>query len=443
MSLEMLSVSTLAKMLKTKQTTSVEIVKRFLKIIEEKEPTINAWAFLDPDYALYQARQADLLINDGKYIGIFHGIPVGIKDIVDTYDMPTENGSIVHKGRQPASDATIVALLRAAGAVIMGKTVTSEFAYYEPGKTRNPHNPAHTPGGSSSGSAAAVAANMIPVAVGTQTNGSVIRPAAFCGVIGFKPTHGLISRTGIFHQSDILDQVGVFANNLEDAALLAEELIAFDMADKGMRPIAKPHLYFASNAGKEIAFFAPKLAFVRSPVWDTLGENEMKTKFTNYIKTIGQYCEEIILPEPFENAHKNHQIIMETDFALSYADLYKNFSTNLSKTLNNTIERGSKTSAITYNSAVKNIDVLINELNVILNKYDAIITPATSGEAPRDLSSTGSPAFCTIWTLCGVPAITLPLLKCSSNLPLGVQVIGKRGEDSKLFSIASWLLNCQ
>ena len=221
----MLSASDAARLIRDGTITSEELVKACLARIQEVDSQVCAWAFLDPEYALEQARAADQLRLSGNPIGPLHGVPVGVKDIFDTADMPTECGSVLWTGRMPSRDATTVALLRAAGAIVMGKTVTTEFAFFSPGKTRNPHNPEHTPGGSSSGSAAAVAAGMVPLALGTQTAGSVIRPAAFCGVIGFKPSHGVISRHGVLQLSRTLDHVGMFARSLDDIALLAEQLV--------------------------------------------------------------------------------------------------------------------------------------------------------------------------------------------------------------------------
>src|SRR5688572_15206480 len=212
--LHLLSATEAAGLIRDGIISSEQLVEACLARIREVDPQVQAWTFLDPDYALAQARALDELRLLGQTIGPLHGVPVGVKDIFDTADMPTENGSVIHAGRTPSRDATAVSRLRAAGAVIMGKTVTTEFAYFSPGKTRNPHNPEHTPGGSSSGSAAAVGSGMIPLALGSQTNGSTIRPAAYCGIIGFKPTHGLISRHRIAALSRALDHVGVFARSV-------------------------------------------------------------------------------------------------------------------------------------------------------------------------------------------------------------------------------------
>ncbi len=230
--LEWLSATDAARAIREGMISSEQLVEACLARIRAVEPDVQAWQYLDERHALAQARARDLDRMEGRPIGPLHGVPVGIKDIFDTVDMPTEDGTVLHAGRTPDSDATTVSMLRAAGAVIMGKTVTTECATFMPGKTRNPHNPLHTPGGSSSGSAAAVAAGMVPLALGSQTNGSTIRPAAYCGVFGFKPTHGLIPRHGILKLSRTLDQVGVFGRTLEDVALVAEQLTGYDERDR-------------------------------------------------------------------------------------------------------------------------------------------------------------------------------------------------------------------
>src|SRR5258705_4742359 len=224
-----------ARMIREGVVTSVEFVQACLARVREVDAQVQAWMFLDPEYALGQARAADEYRMSGQPIGPLHGVPVGIKDIIDTADMPTENGSPLHAGRAPSRDASVVTMLRAAGAVIMGKTVTTEFATRHPGKTRNPHDPGHTPGGSSSGSAAAVAAGMVPLSLGSQTTGSTIRPASYCGVYGFKPTHGLIPRSGMFQLSRSLDHVGLFARSIDDIALLMEQIVGHDPGDPDTR----------------------------------------------------------------------------------------------------------------------------------------------------------------------------------------------------------------
>src|SRR6267142_1401180 len=247
--------------------SSEELVRACLERIRQVEPTVQAWTFLDEEHALAQARAADERRRSGEPVGALSGIPVGVKDIIDTADMPTENGTLLHKGRMPRSDAAAVASLRAAGAVIMGKTVTTECAYFTPGKTRNPHNSEHTPGGSSSGSAASVAAQMVPLALGSQTAGSVIRPGAFCGVYAFKPTHGLIPRTGVLQLSRSLDHIGLFARSIEDLALLGEQLVGYDERDPDTRPRAR--VPFREISGEEPPI-APTLAFIKTPHWERM-----------------------------------------------------------------------------------------------------------------------------------------------------------------------------
>jgi len=415
--------------------TSEELVRACLERITALEERVGAWAYLDPDHALKQARDADVARREGRALGPLHGIPVGVKDVFDTHDMPTENGTVLHAGRQPGEDATAVALLRQAGAIIMGKTVTTELAVYAPGKTRNPHDPQRTPGGSSSGSAAAVAAFMVPLAIGTQTNGSVIRPASYCGVVGYKPSHGLISRHGVLRQSQPLDQVGVFARTVEDAALIAEQLMAFDDRDPDMRRVQRPNLV---QAVVEEPPVSPRLAFVKTPVWGE-AEKDAQEAFAGLVERLRGHVEEVELPEIFDHAVTWHRTIMEADLARSFEQEYALGRDRLSATLREMIERGQKVLAGDYNRAVGQIPVLHRSLGDIFELYDAILTPATTGEAPLGLTSTGSPIFCTIWTLCGVPAVSLPILQGSTGMPIGAQLVGAQGADARLLRTARWL----
>jgi len=424
-----------AKALRAGRVTSEELVQSCLARVDEVDSIVEAWAFLDPDYALAQARRADVVRQEGRPLGPLHGIPVGIKDIIDTADMPTEDGTVLHAGRRPDADSTVVALLREAGAIIMGKTVTTELAVYTPGKTRNPHDPERTPGGSSSGSAAAVAAGMVPVAVGSQTNGSVIRPAAYCGVVGFKPSHGLISRRGVLHQSDVLDHIGVFAGNIDDAATLSECLMAYDPGDVAMRPAARPEL---SRIAREAPPLPPRLAFVKTPVWDQ-AESDTQEAFEELAAFLGDQAAEVPLPSIFDRAVELHRTILETDLAVSFAPEYEKGRRKLSPRLRKMIESGQRMRAIDYVRAVARIPLLNASLTEIYDRFDAIVTPATTGQAPRGLDSTGSPVFCTTWTLLGAPAVTLPLLQGADGMPLGVQLVGRKGDDARLLRTARWL----
>ena len=418
------------------EITSVELVQACLDRIEEFEPTIGAWAHLDADLALDHARRADENHAQGLDTGPLHGVPVGVKDIIDTADLPTECGTVLHSGRTPGEDATLVSRLRQAGAVILGKTVTTELAVYTPGKTTNPHDAARTPGGSSSGSAAAVAALMTPLAVGSQTNGSIIRPASFCGVFGYKPSHGRISRHRVLAQSHHLDTMGVFARNLGDLALIAEVLMAHDDRDPDMRPRARPALIATLAEAPPIE---PKFAFVRTPVWSK-AEEATKDAFRELIDHVGEQMDVVDLPPSFDDAHDSHRTIFRADLAKSFAKLYGDGKDKLSANLRALIEAGQKTLAVDYNAAVERIATFNDELEGIFDAYDAILTPSTPGEAPVGLDSTGDPAFCTIWTLCGVPALNLPLLQGPNGMPLGAQLVSHKGDDARLFRNARWLL---
>ena len=420
--------------------SSVELVEACFRQIEEQEASIGAWTHLDKDQALEQARQADKFRSRGLATGPLHGLPIGIKDIIDTSDYPTENGTVLHKGRQPTEDATLVSLLREAGAIIMGKTVCTELAVYSPGKTRIPHNTEHTPGGSSSGSAAAVAAAMVPLAVGTQTNGSLIRPASYCGIYGFKPSFARISRYGVLKQSSPLDTVGVFARDLPDLALISDVLMRYDARDGGMTPIAPPCI---SKIMAEPLPANPRFAFVRTPKWEQV-EQTSKDGFRELIEAVNEQQEDTIsivnLPAQLDDIYQHHQNVMEADLAINFANEYDTGKQKLSPVLREMIERGQKVSSSDYEASVAKIEQYGEVLEEIFEEYDAILTPSTSGAAPAGLESTGSPIFNTLWTFCGNPAINLPLLQSQEGLPIGVQIVGEKDDDARLFRSSSWLL---
>ena len=417
--------------------TSEELVAACLERIRATERSVQAWTFLDEEHALAQARAADERKRSGEPIGALHGVPVGIKDIIDTADMPTENGTVLHKGRAPREDAAVVKALRAAGAVILGKTVTTECAYFAPGKTRNPHNPEHTPGGSSSGSAAAVAAGMVPLALGSQTNGSTIRPAAFCGVYGFKPTHGLIPRSGILELSRTLDHVGFFSRNVEDLALLAEVLVGWDEGDPDTRPRARIPFQTISSEEPPIE---PMLAFVKTPHWEKVDAGTREA-FAELTGALGERVEEVELFASAADAWSWHKTIMEAEMAANFEREWQQGRGKLSEQLRSLIERGRETRAVDYQRALRRIRPMVEGFDeLFMERYDAILTPAAPGTAPKGLSATGDPSFCTLWTLCGMPALSLPLLQGSDGLPLGVQLVGRRGFDARLLRTARWLV---
>ncbi|MCA6105814.1 amidase [Bradyrhizobium cenepequi] len=436
MSLNALGLAEAAAGIRDGRFSSAELVGDCLKRIDEFDRDIRAWAFLDRDHAMRQAEAADDHRKQGRAVGPLHGVPVGIKDIFDTGDMPTEFGSELWAGRTPRRDAAAVARLRAAGAVILGKTVTTEYAYYNPGKTRNPHNPDRTPGGSSSGSAAAVAALMVPGAIGSQTNGSVIRPAAFCGVVGFKPTHGLIPRSGALELSRTLDHVGVFGRSVEDAALLAEVMVGFDEEDLDTRPVAHPP--FSAVAANEPPL-PPRFAFVRSAVWEQ-AEPVTREAFAELVEALGEAASEVELGPSFDRVVDMHRVIMDVEMGHNLRRDYERGGDKLSTQLRQLIERGRAHLAMDYCNALAGITALNQILDLTFDEYDAVLTPAAPGEAPG-IETTGSPIFCTTWTYLGMPAISLPLMRSETGLPLGIQLVGRRGNDARLLRTAHWLVN--
>jgi len=432
----LLSAGDAAQMIRDGAVTSTELVQACLERVREVDGQVQAWTFLDPEYALSQARAADEARTSGRPIGALHGVPVGLKDIIDTADMPTENGSVLHAGRRPSSDASVVSRLRAAGAVIMGKTVTTEFATRTPGKTRNPHNSGHTPGGSSSGSAAAVAAAMVPLALGSQTTGSTVRPASYCGVYGLKPTHGLIPRHGMFQLSRTLDHVGLFARSVEDVAILLEVLASHDARDPDSRPRARiPYRAIAVAEPPRV----PRLAFVKTSMWDQV-DADARGAFSELVQRLGDRVEALELGTPADGILAWQRAIGGAEIAINLRREWEHGRDKLSAALRARIEHGRGVLALDYLEALARVPRLVASLTELFDqRYDAILTPAAFGTAPKGLESTGDPAFCALWTLCGMPALNVPLMRGANGLPLGAQLVGARDQDAQLLRTARWL----
>ncbi len=416
--------------------SATDYARALLARVGQVEPQVQAWTLLDPAHLLAQAEAADDDHAAGRPDGPLFGLPVGIKDVIDTADLATENGCVLHAGRLPDRDAVLVRRLRAAGGLVMGKTVTTELATYAPGKTRNPHDPGHTPGGSSSGSAAAVAAGMVPLAVGTQTNGSVIRPASFCGVYGFKPSAGLIPRGGVLAQSPALDAVGVFGRTLDDCALLAEALCGHDPDDSASLLRAAPPLVRLAASD---APMPPTLAWVATPFWDRVAP-DAQAAFGELVDLLSGRVAPFDLPATAAAALDWHRTVMEAEIADSFSDEYERGGDRLSASLRGQIERGRAVTAVAYRQALARVPVLLAGLDTLFDHYDALITPASLGTAPAGLDSTGDPVMCTLWTFLGMPALSLPLLHGQNGLPLGVQLVGRRGDDARLLRTARWLV---
>ncbi len=391
-------------------------VRACLDRIALREDTIGAWAHLDPEFALAQAGAADAALAAGAIPGPLHGVPVGVKDIIDTADLPTENGTAAFAGRRPTRDAEVVHRLKAAGAIILGKTVTTELAFYGPGKTRNPIDPARTPGGSSSGSAAAVADFQVPLALGSQTAGSILRPASFCGVLGLKPTFGDIPLDGVIAQSPPLDTLGGYGRSIEDVALLTGVLSG--------KPLALPAL-----PDRPL-----RLAFVKTPAWPQ-GDAAMREAFEGLARRHGGLIEEVALPADFADTGGLQRAVQFHDIARNFGPIVDAHPDVISAKLKETIAEGRKVSDSEYAAACKRKEALNGALDPVFAAYDAILTPAAPGVAPEGLDSTGSPMFNFLWTYLGVPAVSVPLLEID-GLPLGVQFVGRRGEDAHLLAVA-------
>ncbi len=410
--------------------SSRDLVESCLERISAREDAVQAWAYLDPNLALAQADAADERRRSGTG-GALNGLPVGIKDIIDTADQPTENGSKLCAGRRPDADATLVRLLREAGAVIMGKCVTTEFALSAPGKTRNPHDPECTPGGSSSGSAASVADFMVPLAIGSQTGGSMLRPASYNGVYGLKPTFGTISRAGMSPLSRRLDHPGIFARSPEDIALAAGVLMQRDPADKDMRG----HIRLG-DADPVTA--PPKIAFVRGPVWGQ-GDADMQRGIEDLARQLGAVITERELPPVFEGAAECHSMIMNGSVGQSLGPYYERDKNGLDPITRSRVERGLPVTSREYLDALYLAEEMQDALAGFFAEFDAILAPVAPGQAPRDLARTGSAIFNGYWTLMGAPAASLPLLKGDDGLPIGVQLICPWGQDARLLKLCRWL----
>ena len=435
-----LSTNELVSKMKEGQISSIEVCKAYIERINKFEKDVKAWSFLDKKILLEKAEEADEYRKSGKPLGSLHGLPVAVKDIFGTYDMPTECGTVFRRKKSASQDSEVVNLLKNAGAIVMGKTVTAELAYIHPGKTTNPHDYSRTPGGSSSGSAAAIAAQMAPLSVGSQTGGSIIRPASYCGVVGYKPSYGLISRNGALKTSEKLDTIGVFGKSVEAVALLAKVLIKKDLYDPATIHFAADGMLEASQ--KE-PHFEPKFIFYKTDKWKNI-DKESKSAFEFFIKKFKKNIEVFDVPAYFKNIPKHHQIIHETDLANNFQAYYKKDKKKLSKEMRDAIERGLKHSAYDYANAIDFMEQSYQSYKEVFEDYHGVITPSASGVADKGLKSTGSADFQKIWTYMGLPTISLPLLTGESDLPLGVQLIGDKLDDIRFLSTANWLeKNCK
>ena len=429
-----LKVEELAAKIKDAQISSVEICERYIERINKFEKDIKAWAHFDKKVLLEKALEADDHRKSGKPLGPLHGIPVAVKDIIGTVDMPTECGTVIRKGKSYSQNAEIVDLLLNAGAIVMGKTATSELAYLGPPKTTNPHDYSRTPGGSSSGSAASVASFMAPLSIGSQTGGSIIRPASYCGVVGYKPSYGLISRNGVLKTSNTLDHIGMFGRTVEDVALLAKILIKKDKSDPATIHYSVEKILEETKKGP---LFEPKFIFYKTDFWKII-DKKSRESFEYFIKSF-KNIEMFDTPSYFKDIHKYHQIIHETDLANNFSVYYKKYKSKLSKFMQSAIAKGNKYSAKEYAEAIDFKKQSYESYQEVFEDYHGVITPSSPGVAPKGLTNTGTAEFNKVWSYLGTPCISLPLLEGENKLPLGVQLVGDRYDDHRFLGVAKWL----
>ena len=407
----------LVRHLGRRELTVEALVRALLERIDEREPSVQAWTCIRREALLASAKAMDA----GATRGPLHGLPVGVKDVFDTWDLPTEYGSPIYAGHQPRVDAAVIAQTRAAGGLIFGKAVTTEFATFPPGKTRNPHNPAHTPGGSSSGSAAAVADNMVPVAFGTQTVGSTIRPASFCGTVGYKPTYALLPTVGVKAISYCLDTVGLFTKTVADLGLFTAALTG--------RPLQVPD-----------APAAPKVGFCLTPQWEH-AQPEVKELFARLggeISRAGARLEDFSLPSPFEKMHDAQATIWDYEVARCLTGEHALHRDRIREPLLGQIERGLAMPFEHYEAAMAIAREGRSKFNDMMGGFDVLVVPSSQGEAPKG-NATGLPYFNRNWSLLHTPAVHVPYGHGPNNLPIGFQVVGRIGDDARTLAAAHWL----
>jgi Asp-tRNA(Asn)/Glu-tRNA(Gln) amidotransferase A subunit family amidase len=402
--------------------TSERLVSACLERIAEREPHLQAWVEVQGRQALEQARACDRLPATRP----LHGLPLGVKDVLDAQGFPTRCQSPIHADAPPGLDAACVAAARRAGAIILGKTSTSEFAYVTPASTRNPHHPDHTPGGSSSGSAAAVAAQMVPLALATQTGGSTIRPAAYCGIVGFKPSFGLINRAGLKSVAESLDTIGLMARSVDDVALLAGVL--------AYRPLSMPA---ASAQGRRIAFCP---AFLQGHAQADAVEHLHGA--AERLAAAGARLSRVELPEELERLAGDQALVMEFEAARALLPEQHDHPDLLSPALRERLARGWSHSWADYRQALDRAAWGRQQLAQVFEQYDAILTYSACGQAPATLSHAGDSIMNRAWTLLGLPCLTLPTGTGASGLPLGVQFVGASGRDERLLGLARWAARC-
>lgn len=412
--------SALVPQLQRREISAEQLAHACLERIQAREGDVQAWEYVAAESALEQARQLDRR----PVQGLLHGIPVAVKDLFDTADMPTTYGSPIYASHKPVADAAAVALCRAQGALMLGKTVTTEFATFKPGKTRNPRRVTHTPGGSSSGSAAAVADCMVPLAFASQTAASVIRPAAFCGVVGYKPSFGMVNRTGVKALSDTLDTIGFIARSVEDVALFA----AATTGDRSLMQLDVSH--------------APRIALCHTHEWPHADEDTHKAfeHAARVLALAGMPIRELQLPLLFSQLMQAQKEIMAFDLVRSLAHERLRHPHLLSEHLNQVVNSGLEIPVERHSANLQLAQSARGMVSNAFGAFEVLLAPSAIGEAPDTLSQTGDPVFSRVWTLLGLPCVHLPFFKGSTGMPVGLQVVGRHGEDKVVLRVAKWLM---
>ncbi|WP_164885030.1 amidase [Rubrivivax rivuli] len=424
--LHTLDATTLARALAARELKAETLAQALTERALALGPRLHAWAHLDAAAARRRARALDQAAAGGSASGALHGLPLGIKDNIDTAGLPTAYGSAVYAGHVPQADAAVVALARAAGAWVMGKTACTEFANMTPCATRNPHVPAHTPGGSSSGSAAAVAAGLVPLALGTQTAGSVIRPAAFCGTVGYKPSPRRLPRAGAKPNSDTLDEIGVLARSVADAALLSGVLGAWGAgpAPRLGGDAATPRLGVTLTSRAQ-ALSAPMVAMVEDAA--------------ARLSAAGATMQLAVWPEGFDSLFDAQRTVQVFETAMALAAERQYRRRQLSAGLRALLDEGAALPAAAYAAALSTAQATGLRIEELFGQAEVLLTPAAPGAAPRSLRQTGDPAFNRPWQLLGCPCLTLPGGLDAQGLPLGLQLVARPGQDARLFEVAAWV----
>ena len=419
--------------------TAESVANNCLTQIEAKT-SLNAWVHVNKELTLAQAKQADERRRSGKALGALHGIPIGLKDIIDTNDMPTERGSVIFADRQPSDNAAVVDRLHEAGAVLLGKTVTTEMAWMHQSDTRNAVNAEFSPGGSSSGSAAAIAAGQAFLTLGTQTGGSVIRPASFNGVYGYKPTRGLISRRGVLQTSPTLDQLGMFGTDAGDLCLLADVLKGYDSQDSQSYLAPRPEILsgYLSEVPME-----PALVWIDMPYADRYSES-LNAGIDELCDVIGNHTgatlDRIPAPQSFAALPACHQIIYDVEILRSLDNEWTHHREQLSDTAVAGLTRAQKRTPDEYEEALGILAAANTWFDTFFHDYDGILTPSATGIAPRFGDGTGDPICCVVWTLCGLPCLSMPLLSGEQDMPIGIQLVGAAERDDRMMRTARWLI---